>query len=169
MAKEALAPCLLCGKALENTDTTAENQPYGGTAFETHGHYGSTAFDPMNGSMLEINVCDPCLREAAEKSRVLWRREAKALVGAPPWPSSIFGWVEDPGPYVLWKPELDATDGLRTKEPDYHELERIPIETKEELLELIERKGIRLYGGVKLNGGLTPESVFDCEMAPEEQ
>lgn len=159
MSEIALVPCIVCGKELQNVDKDAENQPYEGTAFETHGHYGSTAFDPLNGSMLEINFCDDCLVKAGKAGRVLWRREAKALVGAPPWPNSIFGWVEDPGPYVTWNPELDSTDG-EYHEVDFNKLERYPIDSKQELEELIERRGIRLYGGVKLNGGFTADTVW---------
>lgn len=158
MAEKALAPCVVCGTELRNVEVTCENQPYQGTAFQSRGHYGSTAFDPMNGSMLEVNFCDECLREAGNNGRVLWRREAKALVGAPPWPQSIFGWVEDPGPYVEWNPKLDATDGEGSDEQT--DLQRYPIDSREELFELIERRGIRLYGGVKLNGNFTPETVW---------
>lgn len=165
MSRYALAPCILCGKELENVVNDAENVPYQGTAFETHGHYGSTAFDPMNGSMLEINFCDDCLRAAARQGRVLWRREAKALTGAPPWPESVFGWVEDPGPFVKWEPEQDATDGERMDydRPDFSKLERYPIDSREELLELIEQRGVRLHGGVKLNGSFTAETVWPAE------
>jgi hypothetical protein len=168
MGEIALAPCLVCGKELRNAMDTSENQPSGGTAFQTGGHYGSTAFDPFNGSMLEINVCDECLTAAGEQGRVLWRREAKALVGAPPWRESIFGWVEDPGPYVPWDPKLDKNDGEGGNEQT--DLERYHIDSREELLELIERRGIRLYGGVKLNGGFTPEDAWpDVEYADDDE
>lgn len=168
MGDIALVSCIVCGCELRNVSNDAENQPYKGTAFSSHGHYGSTAFDPMNGSMLEVNFCDDCLRNAGRSGRVLWRREAKALVGAPPWPNSIFGWVEDPGSYVTWDPSLDETDGEGSDEQ--RDLERYPIDSREELLELIERRGIRLYGGVKLNGGLTAETVWpsDADLAPDE-
>jgi hypothetical protein len=67
--------CICCGNALENFDPGSRNQPYAGTAFTTHGHYGSTVFDPMpdlrgHGEMLEINVCDNCLTAAAKLGRV---------------------------------------------------------------------------------------------------
>jgi hypothetical protein len=67
--------CICCGNALENFDPGSRNQPYGGTAFTTHGHYGSTVFDPLpplrgHGQMLEINVCDNCLTAAAKLGRV---------------------------------------------------------------------------------------------------
>lgn len=37
-------------------------QPLDGLGFITLGHYGSTVFDPMDGSTWEIIVCDPCLK-----------------------------------------------------------------------------------------------------------
>lgn len=59
-------PCARCGRELESAvpeevDQPHGNQPHGGTAFSTHGHYGSTVFDPMDGSSLELNICDKCL------------------------------------------------------------------------------------------------------------
>lgn len=65
MSKYAL-PCFKCGRILENVndDLDIDNQPYAGTAFETHGHYGSTYFDPMFANRwLEINICDACLHQ----------------------------------------------------------------------------------------------------------
>lgn len=52
--------CVRCGFVMKNLDARG-NQPSGGLAFMTNGHYGSAVFDPMDGSALEINVCDPCL------------------------------------------------------------------------------------------------------------
>lgn len=56
-------PCFKCDKVLENVWDDAPNQPHDATTFQTQGHYGSTVWDPMNGSALEINLCDECLRE----------------------------------------------------------------------------------------------------------
>lgn len=59
--------CIVCGEHVENEGDEGQNHPHAATAFMTHGHYGSTAFDPMDGTFLEINVCDPCLvRRAGE-------------------------------------------------------------------------------------------------------
>lgn len=62
--------CIVCGKVLESAMPDdvpyGGNQPSGGTAFQTHGHYGSTVFDPMNGFYLEITVCDACLADARD-------------------------------------------------------------------------------------------------------
>lgn len=164
MSKEALVPCLVCNKVLDNVMEDAENQPYEGTSFETHGHYGSTSFDPMNGSLLEINICDECLTQAGKNGKVLWRREANALVGAPPWPTSIFGWVVNPeAKYVKWNPDLDEIKEGHLEDERQDGLVKIPIDSKEELLELVETYGIRLNGGVKLNGGFTLDDIFKTE------
>lgn len=56
-------PCFCCNKKLTPALSEEENQPYNGTKFFSYGHYGSTYFDPMDGSCLEINICDQCLRE----------------------------------------------------------------------------------------------------------
>jgi hypothetical protein len=64
--------CFKCGKELESAfppEHTDDNQPYAGTTFVSHGHYGSTAFDAMDGSFLELNICDDCLR--ANRDQVL--------------------------------------------------------------------------------------------------
>lgn len=159
MSREAPVSCIICDKSLDNVEETAENQPYGGTAFVTHGHYGSTSFDPFNGSMLEINICDKCLTKKGKEGKVLWRREANALVKD----GSIFGWIENPTPYVMWNPDLDKNDG----EGDTHDysgkaqtdLVKIEVNSHQELLDLVEEHGIRLYGGVKLNGHWTPEEM----------
>lgn len=67
MSRIAL-PCIACGRELRNvSDDSDTNQPHCGTAFTSHGHYGSTAFDPMDGHYLEINVCDLCLSQHQER------------------------------------------------------------------------------------------------------
>jgi hypothetical protein len=70
-------PCIVCKTALRNIydSPTEGNQPVGGLAFSTTGHYGTTLFDPMNGSSLEINICDPCLAKARDAKEVLIGRE----------------------------------------------------------------------------------------------
>ena len=71
-------PCFICGKELEpafkETFDNVYNQPFGGTVFKTHGHYGSTAWDPvgMSEKILELTICDQCL--VAGSARVLYVR-----------------------------------------------------------------------------------------------
>lgn len=67
-------PCIVCGQKLKDVfggSPVYANQPGEGLAFTTHGHYGSTVFDPMDGSSLEINICDPCVEKAMERGDVL--------------------------------------------------------------------------------------------------
>jgi hypothetical protein len=68
--------CIVCKKPLENVfpDKKDLNQPDEGCAFFSAGHYGSRVFDPIDGSGIEINVCDPCLDEAWAAGRVLHHR-----------------------------------------------------------------------------------------------
>jgi hypothetical protein len=84
MAAPALA-CLGCGAKLENALEKLENDltnlPIGGTIFTSHGNYGSTAFDPTDGSYLVINICDACLFQGQFEGRVLF---AKRQVPLPP-------------------------------------------------------------------------------------
>jgi hypothetical protein len=87
-------PCFVCGKPLYEVGTQEEmNQPHEGTVFITNGHYGSTAFDPMDGSWLELNICDPCLRE---RSKLVLRGKQYAP-RLPPRPQPI---------YNEWRPDV---------------------------------------------------------------
>jgi len=61
--------CLVCQKELK--DIGVDNQPVGGLSFMSYGHYGTAVFDPMDGSFLEINVCDECIKRAGEAGNVL--------------------------------------------------------------------------------------------------
>lgn len=62
--KESLR-CIVCRTQTYRVwDDAPETQPEEGLRFEAVGHYGSTAFDPMDMSSLEIVICDECLRQA---------------------------------------------------------------------------------------------------------
>lgn len=63
--------CIVCRKPMANIQDNGTLQPSGGTAFQTHGHYGSTVFDPMDKSLLEIAVCDDCLGTASRRGDVV--------------------------------------------------------------------------------------------------
>jgi len=54
--------CIICKCELENLYAPGFI-PSGGLAFASHGHYGSTVFDPMDSSFIEFAVCDKCLIE----------------------------------------------------------------------------------------------------------
>jgi hypothetical protein len=70
-------PCIVCGKVLEEAMSDTDNQPYKATTFVTYGHYGSTFFDPMDGSSIEINVCDDCLEKAKLDKKIVHYFEKK--------------------------------------------------------------------------------------------
>lgn len=66
-------PCIVCGYQPDTAfHGCTSNQPYKATAFMTKGHYGSTFFDPMDGSYLEINVCDECLTKAKSEKKIVY-------------------------------------------------------------------------------------------------
>lgn len=58
--------CIICENKMTNADYMYEDgkeeiHPDDGTVFRTYGHYGSTVFDPMDGSYAEICICNKCL------------------------------------------------------------------------------------------------------------
>jgi len=53
--------CIVCDTELENFSNKTLH-PNDGLAFYTNGHYGSTVFDPMDGSYMSIVVCDTCIK-----------------------------------------------------------------------------------------------------------
>lgn len=60
--------CFCCYMGMENLHTGGF-QPLRGVAFASAGHYGSTVFDPMDGTVLEIAICDVCLEERMELAK----------------------------------------------------------------------------------------------------
>ncbi len=76
--------CFHCGKDLFNVFEGPTNQPSGALSFSSHGHYGSTSFDPMDGSWLEINICDECVLSAAKFHRVLHIHNSRPVVARDP-------------------------------------------------------------------------------------
>lgn len=105
MSRDAL-PCIACGRSLCNVEPDLTNQPYCGTSFESHGHYGSTAYDPMDGHYLEINVCDLCLVLNAD--RVLEGRDFRPVIenGVQVGTEEL----ERPWKLVPWRIEPEALD-----------------------------------------------------------
>jgi hypothetical protein len=83
--------CIVCNNPLDPVDIHhgGQNQPYGGLAFTSYGHYGGTAFDPMDGSYLEINICDKCL-----VSKSVLRESQKPVV--------LIGHMDN-GPLRVWE------------------------------------------------------------------
>jgi hypothetical protein len=70
-------PCIICGKELSGYGDPEEvvAQPDNGVMCTTYGNYGSTVFDPMDGSFLAFNICDDCLVEAGEKGTLFLTRK----------------------------------------------------------------------------------------------
>jgi hypothetical protein len=101
VSKDAV-PCIICGVPLLNVLEDCDNQPEDGTAFQTHGHYGSTAFDPQDGQYLEINVCDKCLMERAD--RVLWSRSSRLIL----CDGRAVGYERLERPLVPWNKNSDS-------------------------------------------------------------
>lgn len=64
--------CIKCNEPMSNfIDAAKGMQPNGGLAFHTHGHYGTTYFDPMDGqSYLEVSICDKCVKDAEQRGLV---------------------------------------------------------------------------------------------------
>lgn len=61
--------CIKCEKQMRNFSNGC-HQPDNGLGFHTRGAYGSTYFDPMDGSYLELSICDDCVQEADAKGLV---------------------------------------------------------------------------------------------------
>lgn len=57
--------CIVCDKYLEPCYPEEERYSpvIGGLHFATSGAYGTTVFDPMDGSSIEVAVCDECLKK----------------------------------------------------------------------------------------------------------
>jgi hypothetical protein len=64
-------PCIVCKKELEALDSGSPNHATDANSFQSMGQYGSTVFDPMDGTFLEVNICDACLVDAAKHNRVM--------------------------------------------------------------------------------------------------
>lgn len=56
--------CCGCDIELDQISCTKGYHPVGGLEFLTYGHYGSTQFDPMDGSTLRLVICDECVEFA---------------------------------------------------------------------------------------------------------
>jgi hypothetical protein len=69
-----VVPCIVCGNKLKPMDSGSPNHADDANEFSTHGQYGSTVFDPVNGDRLAVNICDKCLAAGQELGRVLFGR-----------------------------------------------------------------------------------------------
>lgn len=84
-ASVGMLSCIVCDRNFESAanDPSFDFVPYEGTLFYSHGHYGSTVFDPMDGTQLEVIVCDECLK--ARWQRVALVHPGRANLGRVPW------------------------------------------------------------------------------------
>lgn len=101
MTDQAL-PCIICGHRLRNVTQDVENQPEEGIACISHGNYGSTVFDPMDGTFLEFNICDECLKLKGEQGVIITARDRIPLrmvylgrVGSRPVEPNYVPWHSD--------------------------------------------------------------------------
>ena len=78
--------CMVCAKELDNLEyemrdgKRVEVHPMGGLHFRTYGHYGSTVFDPMDGSYLDVAICDECVTKNLENVRGNGVNELKGAI-----------------------------------------------------------------------------------------
>lgn len=80
MIKETLESAMVCIRCDDPIEAIFPDtyQPYAGTMFHSLGHYGSTVFDPMDGSEISIILCDKCLVSAMRRSQVVLDSETSA-------------------------------------------------------------------------------------------
>jgi hypothetical protein len=64
MIERATLNCFRCDRLLNNI-TPSGVQPVDGLAFHSYGHYGTSYFDPLDGTCIQIAVCDECLEDRA--------------------------------------------------------------------------------------------------------
>lgn len=122
MAEYALE-CIVCGKQLRNIMNDVENQPYDAASFMTYGHYGSTVFDPMDGTFLQINICDEDLKEAGKKNQVLMGQGRRPVLSPK---RVLLGWEALSREDVYWDPDKNYYDEddvvVIHDEEEFHEL-----------------------------------------------
>lgn len=74
--------CIVCAKEIKNRDQAypegnTKIHPIGGTVFKTYGHYGSTVFDPMDATYMEIVICCECLKSRTQHTYISVDEECK--------------------------------------------------------------------------------------------
>lgn len=84
-------PCIVCDADLADAfpDPPQGNQPSDGVEFVARGAYGSTIFDPMDGTKLIVNICDTCIGKAAKDGVVRQRiAQPTRTTKDTPWPTA---------------------------------------------------------------------------------
>lgn len=67
----SVLPCIVCQKALTAIGSPSPNHANDANEFRAHGQYGSTVFDPVDGTYLAVNICDECIVQAGHAGQVL--------------------------------------------------------------------------------------------------
>lgn len=67
--------CFCCDGDMKMWDYSDDAiHPLNGLHFISYGHYGSSYFDPMDGSLINITICDVCLEKKSESSKITKRK-----------------------------------------------------------------------------------------------
>ena len=114
-------PCLKCGATLTRSSRDYEGQPNDGIMCQSYGNYGSTVFDPMDGSYLAFNLCDPCVKRAAKQGRLMITRDKVHITTHK---LGIVGSMRVDRPYIPWTPKLASDGDSEGLEFDLEELKR---------------------------------------------
>lgn len=114
-------PCLVCDKTLRRAFQDYEAQPNDGVLCSTNGNYGSTIFDPMDGSELVFNICDDCLVKAGEQGRIMATR---SRVHVTTDYLGVVGWEAVDRPYIPWHKDLPDDGDSKGRHYDLEELEK---------------------------------------------
>lgn len=77
-------PCLLCRKELESIVKPGP-QPAGAVMFTSPGTFGSGVFDDIDGSRLQINICDECLISNHDLVWYTQERKVTKILKSYPW------------------------------------------------------------------------------------
>lgn len=115
-------PCFKCEEPMQRAfEGGYELQPDAGLHFDTGGAYGSTVFDPMDGSSLNILICDDCIVEAARKGHVLLDQKTVGIGFNPSFgdePPAVFpaGFHVPDRPPIPWDP-WDPDQRYEQQEP----------------------------------------------------
>lgn len=117
MNSSTLVPCVICGLLQPRVMQDTEAQPDHGLMFTTTGNYGSTVFDPDDGTALLVIICDGCIVRASEQQRVLTYKKYRHVL----CDGIIVGREWLGRPYTMWTRD----------DPGYGESDVLNIEAEE--------------------------------------
>jgi hypothetical protein len=100
---EESLPCIVCRKQMERVfEGGYELQPNDGLHFHSEGAYGSTVFDPMDLSTLDVVICDECIVKAGKDGIV---RFDQPRIGLNDEDGVAAGFYCPEREAVIWDPE----------------------------------------------------------------